>query len=188
MILRFCEWLENTQWSVALHESIYGYAVVESVHVWALCLFLGMAVLLDLRLLGWGLRAVPVSTVIKRLLPWTKAGFAVMVVSGVLLFFAIPIRTYHSVWFRLKLILLVLAALNAWWFHIRTERTIATWDTGREIPRRARMAGAVSLALWVAIVVAGRLIAYNWFDCDRQPQPGFINWAANCPPDISSDY
>ncbi len=187
MILHFCEWLADTQWSIALHESIYGYAIVESMHVWALCLFLGMAVLLDLRLLGWGFRSAAVSSLIRRLLPWSKAGFAVMLISGVLLFYAIPIRTYHSVWFRLKLILLVLAGLNAWWFHIRTERTIEAWDTTREIPRRARMAGAVSLVLWAAIVIVGRMIAYNWFDCDRQPQPSFINWAANCPPNISSD-
>ena len=45
----------------------------------------------------------------------------------------------------------------------------------------------VWLALWAAIVISGRMIAYNWFDCDRQPQPAFINWAASCPPDISSE-
>jgi hypothetical protein len=187
MLLHFCEWLADTQWSIALHESLYGYAIVESVHVWALCIFLGMAVLLDLRLLGWAMRGVPVSSVIRRLLPWSQAGFAVMLISGALLFYAIPVRTYHSVWFRLKLILLVLAGLNAWWFHVRAERTIAAWDTGTTIPRRARLAGAASLVLWAAIVIAGRMIAYNWFDCDRQPQPEFINWAASCPPNISSE-
>jgi hypothetical protein len=187
MLLHFAEWLADTQWSIALHESLYGYAIVESVHVWALCIFLGMAVLLDIRLLGWGLRGVPVSNMVRRLLPWSKLGFAVMLVSGLLLFYAIPVRTYHSVWFRLKLILLVLAGLNAWWFHVRTERTLAAWDTSARLPRGARMAGAASLVLWAAIVISGRMIAYNWFDCDRQPQSAFINWAASCPPDISSE-
>lgn len=55
MILHFCEWLAETPWSIALHESLYGYAIVESVHVWALCIFLSMAVLLDLRLVGLAL-------------------------------------------------------------------------------------------------------------------------------------
>lgn len=187
MILRFCEWLAETPWSIALHESLYGYAIVESVHVWALCIFLSMAVLLDLRLLGLALRDVPVSTVIRRLLPWSKAGFAVMVMTGALLFFAIPVRTYHSVFFRFKLILLVLAGLNAWWFHIRTEPTVAAWDVGGGIPRRARLAGALSLALWASIVIAGRMIAYNWFDCDRQPQPAMVNWAASCDVTTSSE-
>jgi len=34
--------------------------------------------------------------------------------------------------------------------------------------------------VWATIVVAGRLVAYNWFDCDIQPQPGWVNWAASC--------
>ncbi len=179
MILKFCEWLAETPWSIALHESRYGYTTVESVHVWALCSFLSMAVLLDLRLLGVTLRSVPVTTVIRRLLPWSKAGFAVMVVSGAMLFFAIPVRTYHSIFFRSKLVLLVLAGLNVWWFHSRTEPGAAAWDLSPNIPRRARLAGAVSLALWAAIVVAGRMIAYNWFDCDR-PQSAIVNWAESC--------
>ena len=180
MILRFCEWLADTPGSIALHESQYGYTLVESVHVWALCLFLSMAVLLDVRLLGWALRDVPVSSVIRRILPWSKAGFVVMVISGALLFYGIPVRTYHSIFFRFKLILLVLAGLNAWWFHATTETSVATWDASPSIPRRARLAGALSLALWASVVVAGRLIAYNWFDCDRQPQPAIVNWAASC--------
>ena len=187
MILQFCEWLAETPWSIALHESLYGYAIVESVHVWALCIFLSMAVLLDLRLLGLALRDVPVSTVIRRLLPWSQAGFVVMVLTGALLFFAIPVRTYHSVFFRLKLMLLVLAGVNVWWFHNTIEPTVAAWDVGAGIPRRARLAGALSLALWAAIVIAGRMIAYNWFDCDRQPQPAIVNWAASCDVTTSSE-
>jgi hypothetical protein len=182
VILRFCEWLAERPWSIALHESQYAYSIVESVHVWALCVFLGTAILLDLRLLGWTLRAVPVSSVLARLLPWTKAGFAIMVVTGALLFFAIPVRTYHSVFFRLKLTLMALAGLNAWWFHAHTERSIEQWDVARAVPRPARLAGAVSLVLWAGIVISGRMIAYNWFDCDR-PQSAFIMWAASCDPD-----
>ena len=96
------EWLANTGWSIALHESQYGYAVVESIHVWALCLFVGFAVILDLRLVGLIFRGVPVAHMIERVLPWTRAGFVVMVISGVLLFYAIPVRTYHNVFFRAK--------------------------------------------------------------------------------------
>jgi hypothetical protein len=92
-LLGFCQWLESTSWSVALHESVYAYPIVESVHVWALALFLGLAITLDLRLLGAVMRDVPVSQVTRRLLPWTTAGFIVMIASGVLLFYAIPVRT-----------------------------------------------------------------------------------------------
>lgn len=163
-LLSFCEWLANTPWSIALHESIWGYPIVESVHVLGLCLFLGLAVMLDLRLLGWTMRDTPVSEVAERLLPWTFAGFAVMVVSGALLFYGIPVRTYQNIFFRIKVVLLILSGLNAWVFHSGIYHTVKKWDLDPRPPRRARMAGACSLIFWAGIVVAGRMIAYNWFD------------------------
>jgi hypothetical protein len=99
MLLGFVKWIGDTPWSVALHESLYGYPIVESIHVWALCLFVGMAVVLDLRLTGLSFTTIPVSQIAKRILPWTQLGFVVMVISGILLFYAIPcgrIRTSSS--------------------------------------------------------------------------------------------
>ncbi len=179
-LLPLCQWLAETRGSIALHESLLMYPLVESIHVWALALFVGFAALLDLRLLGLVMPSTRVSVVARRLLPWTVAGFLVMVVTGSLLFYAIPVRTYQSVWFRLKVILLVLAGLNVWVFHAGIWRSVARWDLDPVLPRRARVAGAASLLLWACIIVAGRMIAYDWFDCDRQPQPTLINWAAGC--------
>ena len=96
-LLPFCEWLASTKYSVALHESLYMYPIVESVHVLTLCLFVGMSVMLDLRLLGLTLRRVSVQEVTDRLLPWMIAGFIVMFVTGILLFYAIPVRSYQNV-------------------------------------------------------------------------------------------
>ena len=172
--------LAESSWSIGLHESQYGYPIVESIHVWALCLFFGLAVMFDLRLLGWTMRSVPVSEVARRLLPWTVAGFAIMVVSGILLFSAIPLRSYQNIFFRLKMVLLLLAGLNVWIFHSRVYPRISTWDLDAAPPRAARVAGALSLALWVGIIFSGRMIAYNWFDCDRQPQPDWVNVLAAC--------
>jgi MFS family permease len=179
-LLGFCDWLANTQWSVALHESTWAYSIIESVHVLTLCLFLGMAVMLDLRLLGLMMRRTPVSEVVRQLVPWMVTGFAVMVISGSLLFYAIPVRTYQSIFFRAKVLMLVLAGLNVWIFHSTTYRKVKEWERDRVLPRRARLAAGLSLALWAGIVIAGRMIAYNWFDCDRQPQPAIVNWAAGC--------
>ena len=170
-LLSFCRWLESTPWSIALHESLWVYPIVESVHVLTLCLFLGTAVMLDLRLLGLTMRRAPVSEVAGRLLPWTVAGFVVMVISGALLFYAIPVRTFQNIFFRIKVVMLILAGLNAWFFHLTIYRNVAEWDLDPVPPKRARLAGGVSLALWAGIVVAGRMIAYNWFDCDMHPGP-----------------
>jgi hypothetical protein len=172
------QWLAGTRGSIALHESLYMYPIVESVHVLTLCLFVGMAAMLDLRLLGLAFRRIPASEVMRRLMPWTKAGFVIMMISGGLLFYAIPVRTYQNIFFRIKVVMLILAGINVWIFHRRIEPTIGEWDVSPIAPRGARVAAMLSLVLWAAIIVSGRMIAYNWFDCDIQPQPAFINWAA----------
>ena len=162
--LELCRWLESTRGSVALHESIWVYPIVESVHVLTLCLFLGITVIIDLRLLGAGFTATPVSQVYRRLAPWMVSGFAVMVVSGALLFYAAPVKTYLNIFFRLKMTFLLMAGLNVGVFHFTTTRSLPQWDLDRRPPIGGRLAAAVSLTLWVAIAVCGRMIAYNWFD------------------------
>jgi hypothetical protein len=179
-LLPFCEWLASTRGSIALHESLYMYPLVESAHVLTLCVFVGMAAMLDLRLLGLTLRRVPVSDVMARLGPWMVAGFVVMIITGSLLFYAIPVRSYQNIFFRLKMITLVAAGVNAWVFQVTMQRRVAEWDLAAVPPRAAKVAGALSLVLWAIIIVSGRMIAYNWFDCDKQPQSWIVNRAAGC--------
>jgi hypothetical protein len=179
-LLGFCEWLAGTAWSIALHESLYAYPLVETTHVLSLLLFVGSVSVVDFRLLGCLFREVPVSELTSRVLPFTVAGFAVAVTSGVLLFYAVPVRTYQSIFFRIKVVMLLAAGLNALLFHRHAQRGALAWDRLPTPPRRVRAAGAVSLFAWVMVIAMGRMIAYNWFDCDRQPQPDFVNWAAGC--------
>jgi hypothetical protein len=180
--LDFFERLADSPWSVGLHESEIAYSIIESMHVWSLALFFGLTVMFDLRLVGWTMRKVPVSEFARRILPWTIAGFVVMVITGTLLFYAIPLRSYQNIFFRLKMILLLLAGLNVWIFHSRVYPKVATEDVDGAPPRAARVAGALSLLLWIGIVVSGRMIAYNWFDCDRQPQADVVNFLTSCAP------
>ena len=176
---RACEWLASTSGSIALHESLYIYPFVESLHVLTLCVFVGLAAMVDLRLMGLTLRRVPASEVISRLTPWMIAGFIVMIVTGALLFYAIPVRSFHNVFFRLKIGMLIVAGLNVWVFHRKLYRSISEWDLAPYLPARVKAVGAMSLLLWAVIIVSGRMIAYNWFDCDR-PQPAMVAWSAGC--------
>jgi hypothetical protein len=120
--------------------------------------------MLDLRLIGMTMRRVPVSEVFSKLLPWMWAGFVIMIVSGILTFFNDPVRYYNNIFFRVKMVMLVLAGLNAYLFHIGAYRTVGRWGGGEMSPKRARITGYLSLTLWALIIVAGRMIAYNWFD------------------------
>jgi hypothetical protein len=180
-------WMNELPTSIALRESQYVWPLLESAHVMMLGLFVGTAFVTDLRLLGWSMKRVRVSAVTDQLLPWTRLGFAGMVLTGTLLFYGYPIRYYHNLFFRIKVILLVVAAVNVFVFHRGIHIRVAEWDLDPDLPRRAWIAGAVSMGVWAMIVIVGRMIAYNWFDCAIQPQPAFVNWFAQCPP-LSPGY
>ena len=175
----FAQWLDSHDWSTALHESLWTYPLVESTHVLTLMLSVGVLAMVDLRLMGWAFKETPVSALTSRVLPWAVGGFLVMVATGVLLYYAIPVRTTHSVWFRAKVILLIAAAVNAWLFHRRVGRARQRWDSDAKPPAPVRASAAASLGIWALVIVLGRMIAYNWFDCDSD-QSAFIAWAAGC--------
>lgn len=159
----FCEWLGNTSGSVAIHESVWAYPIIESVHVLFLCLFAGVILMWDLRLMGLVLRRTPVSEMSARVLPWAVAGFIVMLISGSLLVYQEPLRAYDNPFFRAKAVMLILAGINVFVFHSTIGRGIPKWDLDPVPPIRAKVAGGVSLSLWTLIIFCGRLIAYNWF-------------------------
>ncbi|HEY3162506.1 MAG TPA: DUF6644 family protein [Vicinamibacterales bacterium] len=164
-LFRFFEWLGNTSWSIALHESRYVFLFVLMIHVLTVSVFVGTALMIDLRLLGKTMTDVPVSQVIARLLPWSEAGFLVMVVTGSLLFYASPLARYENVFFRLKMAALVMAILNAWVFRRTAYRRVGEWDLDPVPPRGARVTGALSLTLLAFIITTGRMMAYSayWF-------------------------
>jgi hypothetical protein len=179
VLLRFAQWLGEQTWSVGLHESFYMYNWIETTHVLTLVLFLGMLFVVDLRMLGLCLTNVPASTIARRLDRPMMIGFAVMVVTGFLLYYAIPIRTTQSVWFRLKVILLIAAGINAMLFRNKMHAASLTWDRDPVPPKAVRIAAGLSMTLWTAVIIAGRCIAYDWYDCNKE-QSAFINWAAGC--------
>ena len=164
-LFRFFEWLGNTSWSIAFHESRYVFLLVLMIHVLTLSVFVGTALMIDLRLLGRTMTDVPVSQVMTRLMPWTEAGFLVMIVTGSLLFYAAPIARYENVFFRVKMAALALAVINMWLFRRNVYRRVAEWDLDPVPPRRVRMVGALSLLLLALIITAGRMMAYQdyWF-------------------------
>lgn len=164
VIVNACQWIEGTAWSTGLRESIWVYPIIESLHVLTLCVFLGLTVVMDARLIGIVLPETPVSHVMRRLLPWIRSAFAVLLITGVLLFLTTPVKFYGNIFFRLKALFLIAAGANVWLFHRRWYPTVDEWGYAGAPPRGARMAGVLSLLLWVSIVTVGRLIAYNWFE------------------------
>jgi hypothetical protein len=152
--------------------------VLEGTHVLTIMLFAGTILFVDLRLLGAVLRDTPVSRVSRAVLPYTIAGFAVMVATGAGLFLANPLEYYHSFIFRLKAVFLLLAALNIFYFHWRASTSQGRWDTAPHPPLRVRASAATSLALWVLVIATGRYAAYDWFSCDQAT--GLVAQVSQC--------
>ena len=150
--------------SVAIRESVNGYPALLTLHVMSMCVFAGLIIMMDLRLLGVGNLRTPFSEVQKRLFPGQMFGMAVSSISGLVLLYGQPMRFYGNIFFWIKAVMMVLAGVNALAFHWTTYYSVAEWDSADVLPFRAKMAGAVSLALWAAVVISGRLIAYNWFN------------------------
>ena len=152
--------LHDTAFSITMRESLWAEPVVETIHVLTLTLFLGFVLLLDLRLLDLALRRTPVSAILRQLNPGLFGGFAVMIVTGLLLFSADPAAFYGTIFFKLKMILLILAGVNVLVFNATLGRGMAAWDGAAATPVAAKVVAIVSLVLWVGVVAAGRGIAY----------------------------
>ena len=151
-------WLEST-W---VNELVLGYAwtwpTLETLHFIGLCLLIGALLIMDLRLIGFQ-RIIPLSAV-HRLMPMAIAGFVINLVTGILFCFGDPHRYFINISFQLKMLLYVIAGLNALWYQFKLSPRIDALPDGAELPSEARIAGAMSLGLWFGVLILGRLIPY----------------------------
>jgi hypothetical protein len=155
-----CQLLYNSAFGTALRESDYAFSIVESIHVLSITLLVGTIILLDLRMLGVVLRGISVTRIARAVLPLVWTGFAIMFVSGLLLFWAEAAKMYVNPAFRAKIILLALVGLNPLIFHTTIYRRVHEWEVLRYSPWRARRAAIASITLWSGVIIAGRAIAY----------------------------
>lgn len=152
--------LEHQPFAVAIAESTWLFPFFETVHVLALTVVVGSVAMMDMRLLGVGSKERSITELTRSVLPWTWTAFAVAAVCGAMLFSSKAATYYANIPFRVKMVCLAFAAVNMLVFHLFTERDIAAWDRGRP-PLRVRIAGAISLCLWVVIVATGRWIGFT---------------------------
>ena len=162
-LLQICEWLESTKLAELVTQSTYGFPILVAIHLMGLGLSVGTVIWFDLRLLGKVLTTMPVSLVYRRLAPWMLAGFTVMFLSGATIFVGYAMAAYSNPYFRLKLAMIVLAGVNAAVFHFSTQKHLAGWDAWTHPPTAARLAGVISIASWIVVVLAGRMMSYTMF-------------------------
>ena len=153
-------WLTLAPESLAMQESRWAFPAAAALHLLGIVLFVGMRLVLDLRITGWAFRGTAASEIINRVSPWSLAGAMVTVASGLALYSTDSARMAVNPVFQFKVAALAAALVNAWFFHAVLARRAADWDAGTGLPAPAVASAYVSLALWVLLVIVGRTVAF----------------------------
>jgi hypothetical protein len=160
-VMALLSWVEATRVAEFMRESEWAFPAVESVHVIALALVIGTISIVDLRLLGLASTTRAFSELAGQVLPWTWGAFVLAAMSGSLMFIGQPQAYFDNVAFRIKFALMLLAGINMLVFQLLTSRGAAKWDHEPAAPLAGKIAGALSLAFWIAIVFFGRRIGFT---------------------------
>src|ERR1700733_12674135 len=144
-ILSVCQWIQDTNIGTSIRESIWVFPIIETTHVLALSISVGLLLVSDLRLMGVIMKKRPASEVYEQIKPWMFFGFAIMVITGIFLFWCQAVKAYNSIFFKTKVVLLLVAAINAIAFERGIYRKIGEWDNALVPPMEARVPACASL-------------------------------------------
>lgn len=151
-------WLGSSWLADLVNNSTWMFPTLETLHFIGLILLIGSLLVVDVRLLGVA-PSVPVSSVLI-FLPWSLVGFAINLVTGVMFFVSDPGTYYPNTAFRLKMLAVLLAGVNAVWFKLSVHPQIVAGGGQAALPDNARAIAGLSLFLWLSVIVFGRLIPY----------------------------
>ena len=161
LIVDLCHWIQHTAWATAFRQADLFFPLIEGTHILALSFSVGLILMLDFRLLQLGFQSEPVSKIMRQVMPWALPGFAIVFVTGILLFLAQAESVYSNSYFRVKMLTLLLLGLNAAVFQFKYYPSLFLWDKGKAVPIGAQAIAAVSLAFWMVVIACGRLMAYE---------------------------
>jgi hypothetical protein len=152
--------LADSSLALAMRNELWLYPLVEVVHIIGFSVLVGAVVMFDLRVLGLS-RAIAVTALARHLLTWAVAALLLIVPAGLMMFSAHPHDFADNQVFVLKLGLIAAAGINALLFHAGTYRSVEQWNTDRKAPGLARVQALASIALWITVILCGRLLAYT---------------------------
>jgi hypothetical protein len=159
-MFEFCQWLDQTSVGSTIRQSLWLFPAIETIHLLGMAALVATITVLDLRLMGVAARRQPVSKLSARLIPCAWLAFAVQVITGTLLFSSEAVKIYPNPAFRLKMLLLLIAGVQALIFQTLVSRQLPAWDDRPSLPVAAKVIGVTSILLWLGIVTAGRFIGF----------------------------
>ena len=176
-------WLVKTLFSVKIvstfMHSAWGWPICESIHFIGLSLLVGMIATFDLRLLGLA-KGVSIAA-LHKLVPWGVFGYVLNVITGAMFLVTEPNQYIYNPAFHFKMVFMAVAGLNIVVFYFVLFGRLKKAEPGAETPRAAKTVAIVSLSVWVAVIICGRLLTfYRPGDCELK-DAGFI---ATCIPHV----
>ena len=156
-LLPFIDWVASSGMSKAISQSTWAFAVIESIHLLALSVIGGSVLVVDLRLLGFGIKTQSLKDLARAVQPWFLGSWMVMITTGVLLFWSEPQKLYYSTPFMVKMIALLLGTI----FALTVRRKVALAGEGRVSPAVMKLVAVVSLVLWFGVGAGGRWIGFS---------------------------
>lgn len=154
-------YFENSALADNIRENDLLFPLIESIHVVAICLVVGSILAVDLRLLGVASTNRSVSRVAGGILPLTWVAFAIALASGGLLFISNATKYLGNGYFIAKILLICAAGVNTAIFHGVSAKDLPKWENEARLPFPARLAGGLSILLWVSVVACGRWIGFT---------------------------
>jgi len=150
------EWFEMTSIGVVVRESIWMFPVIEAVHLLGLCMLGGALLVVDLRMLGLGLRRQTIGELSENLRPWLYGAIALMGITGVLLFLSEAVKCYYNQSYWVKMIALAIGLIFTF-----TLRAKVADNGGMTASTRTRLTAVASMVLWFTVAAAGRWIGFS---------------------------
>lgn len=160
-ITAFLETLQSLSWAVFIHKKAWAFTTIQVIHFFTVSMVLGTIVIVDLRLLGFVAIKRPFAELSRQLLPFTWAAFVLTVMTGLLMFISQATEYFVNPVFWIKMAVIVLAGINMMIFEFITVRDVQNWSLDPTPPPRARLAGGISIACWVLVVILGRVISFT---------------------------
>lgn len=152
------DWIQTTALNSWILETAWAWVLFETLHFFGVCILLGALLVIDLRLIGF-FRNLSIHATHK-LLPWVFIGFGINLITGILFLIGDPVRYSSNMGFRIKMLLVFLAGLNALWFFIKLDKPMQGWSSHSDTPFNAKVIGCLSLILWFGVLILGRMIPY----------------------------
>jgi hypothetical protein len=162
MFRPFADWLATTRISELFQNQLWVVPTSQSIHIVCVCLVFSSAIMINLRLLGIGVKGRTISQLSSSLVPWMWGGLCVLLLTGTVQTIAEPVRQFVTPAFWAKMAMILVVVVMTAVFARKVRANAARWDAAGTRPASARAFAIGSSILWILIIVCGRFIGYTW--------------------------